>query len=93
MPAAIEQANAADTLAAQAQLLADDNVRAARQAYAQSGTSTGADLGGIIIGGLLSGMIRGGGRNHGGRGSHGGGWNSTTFGGSGGGFSGGGGRF
>lgn len=93
VPAAIEQANAADTLAAQAQLLADDDVRAARQAYAQPGTSTGADLGGIIIGGLLSGMIRGGGRNQGGGGSHGGGWNSTTFGGSGGGFSGGGGRF
>ncbi len=89
--AAIEQANAADALAAQAQSLADDDVRAARQAYAQTGTSTGADLSGIVIGGLLTGMLRGGGH------SHGGGWSSTTFGGSGGGsgggFSGGGGRF
>ncbi len=85
--AAIEQANAADALAAQAQSHADADVRAARQAYAQTGTSTGADLSGIVIGGLLSGMLRGGGH------SHGGGWSSTTFGGSGGGFSGGGGRF
>ncbi|BCI82720.1 membrane protein [Mycolicibacterium sp. TY66] len=90
LPAAIEQANAADALAAQAQRLADDDVRAARQAYAGTGTSTAGDIGGIIIGGILSGMIRGGGS---GGGSHGGGWSSTSFGGSGGGFSGGGGRF
>ncbi|OBJ45716.1 hypothetical protein A5630_13075 [Mycolicibacterium mucogenicum] len=90
LPAAIEQANAADALAAQAQNLADNDVRVARQAYAGSGTSTAGDIGGIIIGGILSGMIRGGG---GGGGSHGGGWSSTSFGGSGGGFSGGGGRF
>lgn len=90
LPAAIEQANAADALAAQAQNLADNDVRAARQAYAGTGTSTAGDIGGIIIGGILSGMIRGGGS---GGGSHGGGWSSTSFGGSGGGFSGGGGRF
>jgi len=90
LPAAIEQANAADALAAQAQRLADDDVRAARQAYAGTGSSTAGDIGGIIIGGILSGMIRGGGS---GGGSHGGGWSSTSFGGSGGGFSGGGGRF
>lgn len=89
LPTAIEQANAADALAAQAQRLADDDVRAARQAYAGTGTSTAGDIGGIIIGGILSGMIRGGGSG----GSHGGGWSSTSFGGSGGGFSGGGGRF
>lgn len=89
LPTAIEQANAADALAAQAQNLADNDVRAARQAYAGSGTSTAGDIGGIIIGGILSGMIRGGS----GGGSHGGGWSSTSFGGSGGGFSGGGGRF
>lgn len=90
LPAAIEQANAADALAAQAQRLADDDVRAARQVYAGTGSSTAGDIGGIIIGGILSGMIRGGGS---GGGSHGGGWSSTSFGGSGGGFSGGGGRF
>lgn len=91
LPAAIEQANAADALAAQAQNLADNDVRAARQAYAGAGSSTAGDIGGIIIGGILSGMIRGGGGSGGG--SHGGGWSSTSFGGSGGGFSGGGGRF
>jgi hypothetical protein len=90
LPAAIEQANAADALASQAQNLADNDVRAARQAYAGTGTSTAGDIGGIIIGGILSGMIRGGGSSGG---SHGGGWSSTSFGGSGGGFSGGGGRF
>lgn len=89
LPAAIEQANAADALASQAQSLADNDVQAARQAYTSGGSSTAADIGGIIIGGVLSGMIRGGG----GGSSHGGGWSSTTFGGSGGGFSGGGGRF
>lgn len=97
LPAAIEQANAADALAAQAQNLADNDVRAARQAYAGAGagTSTAGDIGGIIIGGILSGMIRGSGSGGGGGGggSHGGGWSSTSFGGSGGGFSGGGGRF
>ncbi|TXH28032.1 MAG: TPM domain-containing protein [Mycobacterium sp.] len=89
LPTAIEQANAADALAAQAQNLADNDVRAARQAYAGTSSSTAGDIGGIIIGGILSGMIRGGS----GGGSHGGGWSSTSFGGSGGGFSGGGGRF
>jgi uncharacterized membrane protein YgcG len=89
---AIGHANAAADLAARAQSQANDDVSAAQHAYAQTqgGSSTGAQLGGIIIGSMLSGAMRGGG--YGG----GGGWSSTSFGGSGGsggGFSGGGGRF
>jgi len=90
LSSAIGHANAAADLAAQAQSRADEDVRAAQRAYAQTqvGSSTGAQLGGIIIGGMLSGVMRGGGGY-----SSGGGWSSTSFGGSGGGFSGGGGRF
>ncbi|MUM32183.1 TPM domain-containing protein [Mycolicibacterium sp. CBMA 361] len=88
LPAAITEANTAADLLKQAQTLAGNDV------LARTGTSTGAELGGIIIGGLLSGAIRGS-RDSGGS------WRSTTFGGSGsrgsggsgGGFSGGGGRF
>jgi hypothetical protein len=90
LPAGIEQANSAADLLKQSQTLAANDVAAARQSYAGTGSSTAGDIGGIIIGGILSGMIRGGGS---GGGSHGGGWSSTSFGGSGGGFSGGGGRF
>lgn len=85
---AIAHANAASTLAATAQSLANADVQSAQRAYARRrGDDTGALLGGIIIGDLLSGGMRGGF----------GGWSPTSFGGtsssSGGGFMGGGGRF
>lgn len=90
---AIGYANAASTLAANAQSLANADVQAAQQTYTSrgGGNDLGAMLGGIIIGDLLSGGMRGGF----------GGWSPTSFGGSsggssggsGGGFMGGGGRF
>ncbi|BCP36717.1 hypothetical protein MINTMi198_20870 [Mycobacterium intracellulare M.i.198] len=85
---AIAHANAASTLAAHAQSLANDDVQAMQRAYTRGGGSDmGAMLGGIIIGDLLSGGMRGGF----------GGWSPTSFGGSpgssDGGFMGGGGRF
>jgi len=86
---AISHANAASTLAAQAQSLANADVQAAERAYSRSrgGNDTGALLGGIIVGDLLSGGLGGG------MGS----WSPTSFGGSSGtsdgGFMGGGGRF
>jgi uncharacterized membrane protein YgcG/predicted nucleic acid-binding Zn-ribbon protein len=90
---AIAHANGASMLAAQAQDLANADVRAAQRSYAgqygqSSGSNMGAVLGGIIIGNILSGALRGGIG-----GGMGGGWSSTSFGGSGssGGWSGGGG--
>ncbi len=86
---AIAHANAASTLAANAQSLANDDVQSAQRAYTRRGGSDmGAMLGGIIIGDLLRGGMRGGF----------GGWSPTSFGGSSGGssnggFMGGGGRF
>ncbi|OBJ03846.1 hypothetical protein A5624_02870 [Mycobacterium sp. 1482292.6] len=85
---AIAHANAASTLAATAQSLANDDVQLAQRAYVgRGGSDMGAMLGGIIIGNVLSGGMRGGF----------GGWSPTSFGGSpgasGGGFMGGGGRF
>ena len=89
---AIAHANAASTLAATAQSLANADVQSAQRAYTRRrGDDTGALLGGIIIGDLLSGGLRGG------LGS----WSPTSFGGSSsssggwadGGFMGGGGRF
>lgn len=87
---AIAHANAASTLAANAQSQANADVVAAEQAYTRRGDSdAGALIGGIIIGDLLGGAMRGGF----------GGWSPTSFGGSsnssggGGGFMGGGGRF
>jgi predicted nucleic acid-binding Zn-ribbon protein len=89
---AIAHADAASTLAANAQSLANADVQSAQRAYTRrSGDDTGALLGGIIIGDLLSGGMRGGL----------GGWSPTSFGGtsswpggsSDGGFMGGGGRF
>ncbi len=77
---AIAHANAASTLAAQAQSLANDDVRSAQQAYVgRQGSDMGAMMGGIIIGDLLSGGMRGGF----------GGWSPTSYGGSSGGSSGG----
>jgi hypothetical protein len=87
---AITHANRAAALAAQAQSLADDDVRSAQLAYSGrygGGNHMGAMMGGIIIGDMLGG----------GGGGFGGGWGPTSFGGSSGssdgGFMGGGGRF
>lgn len=88
---AIAHANAASTLAAQAQSLANADVQRAQRAFSRrSGDDTGAMLGGIIIGDLLRAGTRGGF----------GGWSPTSYGGSsgssgsaGGGYLGGGGRF
>jgi len=79
---AIAHANGASMLAAQAQDLANADVRAAQRSYtgqygSTSGSNMGAVLGGIIIGNILSGALRGGIG-----GGMGGGWSSTSFGGS-----------
>ncbi|WP_101947365.1 TPM domain-containing protein [Mycobacterium sp. 3519A] len=79
---AIAHANGASVLAAQAQDLANADVRAAQRSYAgqygqAGGSNMGAVLGGIIIGNILSGALRGGIG-----GSMGGGWSPTSFGGS-----------
>jgi uncharacterized membrane protein YgcG len=85
---AIAHANAASTLAANAQALANADVQQAQRAYAsRGGGDAGAMIGGLIINDLLRGGMRGGL----------GGWSPTSFGGSprssGGGMMGGGGRF
>jgi uncharacterized membrane protein YgcG len=92
---AIAHANAASTLAANAQALANADIQQAQRFYARRGGSdTGAMIGGIIVGDLLSAGMRGGF----------GGWSPASFGGgpsisgswggsSGGGLLGGGGRF
>ncbi|MGB9227152.1 MAG: TPM domain-containing protein, partial [Mycobacterium sp.] len=90
---AIGHANAASTLAATAQSLANADVQAAQRNYTgrSGGNDLGAMIGGIVVGDLLSGGMRGGF----------GGWSPTSFGGSsgssggssGGGYMGGGGRF
>lgn len=92
---AIAHANSAATLAAQAQSLANADVRSAQRAYTGrygGGNDMGAMMGGIIIGDILSGGMRGGFG-----GGWGGGWSPTSYGGSpggdDGGFMGGGGRF
>ena len=89
---ALAHANGASMLAAQAQEMANADVRAAQRGYtgryasSTGGSNMGAVIGGIVIGNILSGALRGG---LGG----GGGWSSTSFGGSGssGGWGGGGG--
>lgn len=69
---AIAHANAASTLAANAQALANADVQHAQRAYARRGGSdTGAMIGGLIINDLIRGGIRGGF----------GGWSPTSFGG------------
>jgi hypothetical protein len=77
---AIAHANGAAMLAAQAQSLANDDVRAAQRSYTSQygggGSDMGAVLGGIIIGNIL-------------RGGFGGGWGGGYGGGFGGGFGGG----
>ena len=79
---AVAHANGASMLAAQAQDLANADVRAAQRSYtgqygSTSGSNTGAVIGGIVIGNILSGALRGGLG-----GSMGGGWSPTSFGGS-----------
>lgn len=92
---AIQHANGAAMLAAQAQSMANADVSASQRSYTGryggggSGGHMGAMLGGIVIGNILSGGLGGGlGGSVGG-----GGWSSPSFGGSGGGWGGGGGRF
>jgi chromosome segregation ATPase len=97
---AIQHANGAAMLAAQAQSMANADVSAAQRQYSGryggpggfggGGGNTGAVLGGIIIGNIMSGALRGG---IGGSVGGGGGWSPTSFGGSGGDWGGGGGRF
>jgi predicted nucleic acid-binding Zn-ribbon protein len=88
MTEAIAHANAASTLAAHVQALANADVQSAERAYRRrSADDSGALIGGIIISNLLRGGMGGGP-----------GWSPTSFGGSsrnssGGGFMGGGGRF
>ena len=98
---AVAHANGASTLAAQAQGLANDDVRAAQRSYSSQyggGSDMGAVLGGIIIGNVLRGGFGGG------MGGYGGGFGGgrsmgrpTSYGGSsrssGRSYSGGGGRF
>ena len=90
---ALAHANGASMLAAQAQEMANADVRATQRAYTgrygrTGGSNMGAVIGGIVIGNILSGALRGGLG-----GGVGGGWSSTSFGGSGssGGWGGGGG--
>lgn len=106
---AIAHANGAATLAARAQSLANDDVRAAqRHAYSSQHRGGGSDLGsvigGIIIGSVLRGGFGGGRYGGGWGGGYGGGWGGgrspgrpTSYGGSshssGRSYSGGGGRF
>jgi predicted nucleic acid-binding Zn-ribbon protein len=92
--ASIAHAHTAASLAAEAQSLADDDVRSAQRAYTGGGGShMGAMMGGIILGDLLGGAMGGGV----GGGWGGGGWSPASYGGSSGdsdgGFMGGGGRF
>jgi hypothetical protein len=77
---AIKHANGAAALAAQAQSLANDDVRAAQRSYSPQygggGSDMGAVLGGIIIGNVLRGGFGGGFG-----GGYGGGWGGSWGGG------------
>jgi hypothetical protein len=99
---AIAHANGAAMLAAQAQSLANDDVRAAQRSYS-SQYGGGSDMG-AVIGGIIIGNVLGGGFSGGWGGGYGGGWGGgrsmgrpTSFGGasrsSGRSYSGGSGRF
>jgi hypothetical protein len=88
--AAIAHANGASLLAAQAQQLANEDVRAAQRQYQSHHRGNQSDMG-AVIGGIILGNILSGGLGRGGGG--GGGWTSTTYGGSQGGSSGGGDMF
>lgn len=98
---AVAHANGASTLAAQAQGLANDDVRAAQRSYTtQYGGGGGSDMGAVLGGILIGNVLRGGGFG----GGYGGGWGGgrsmgrpTSYGGashsSGRSYGGGGGRF
>ncbi|MBX8689874.1 TPM domain-containing protein [Mycobacterium sp. 20091114027_K0903767] len=100
---AVAHANGASTLAAQAQGLANDDVRAAQRSYtSQYGGGGGSDMGAVLGGILIGNILRGGGGGFGG--GYGGGFGGgrsmgrpTSYGGSshssGRSYSGGGGRF
>ncbi|MGV0679525.1 TPM domain-containing protein [Mycolicibacterium fortuitum] len=96
---AVAHANGASTLAAQAQGLANDDVRAAARSYtSQYGGGGGSDMGAVLGGILIGNILRGGGGGFGG--GYGGGrgmGRPTSYGGashsSGRSYSGGGGRF
>lgn len=104
---AVAHANGASTLAAQAQGLANDDVRAAQRSYtSQYGGGGGSDMGAVLGGILIGNILRGGGGGFGGGfgGGYGGSWGGgrsmgrpTSYGGSshssGRSYSGGGGRF
>ncbi|MBP3086643.1 TPM domain-containing protein [Mycolicibacterium fortuitum] len=100
---AVAHANGASTLAAQAQGLANDDVRAAARSYtSQYGGGGGSDMGAVLGGILIGNILRGGGGGFGGGfgGGYGGGrgmGRPTSYGGSshssGRSYSGGGGRF
>lgn len=105
---AVAHANGAAMLAAQAQSLANEDVRSAQRSYTSQygggGSDMGAVIGGIIIGNILRGGFSAGGYGGGFGGAWGGGWGggrgmgrSTSYGGSsrssGRSYSGGGGRF
>jgi predicted nucleic acid-binding Zn-ribbon protein len=80
---AVAHANGASTLAAQAQGLANDDVRAAQRSYTSQYDGGGSDMG-AVLGGIIIGNVLGGGFS--GRGGYGG---FGGFGGFGGGFGGG----
>jgi hypothetical protein len=105
---AIAYANGAAALAAQAQSLANDDVRAAQRSYSSQYGSGGSDMGAVIGGIIIGNILRGGFSGGFGGGGFGGGWGGgfgggrsmgrpTTYGGSsrssGRSYSGGGGRF
>lgn len=81
---AVAHANGASTLAAQAQSLANDDVRAAQRTYTSHHGGGGADIGAVLGGIIIGNVLRGGFGGGGGYGGYGGG-----FGGFGGGFGGG----
>ncbi|MFF3212002.1 TPM domain-containing protein [Streptomyces sp. NPDC002886] len=82
---ALAEAQQADSLARQAQQLAEQDVRGYQNPYGGGGRQQGGGMGGAVLGGIILGEILGGGRGGGGFGGGGGG-------GFGGGFGGGGGR-
>ncbi|MFZ3500127.1 TPM domain-containing protein [Streptomyces sp. 5.8] len=81
---ALAEAQQADSLARQAQQLAEQDVRGYQNPYGGGGRQQGGGMGGAVLGGIILGEILGGGRGGGGFGGGGGGF--------GGGFGGGGGR-
>ncbi|MFD6886851.1 TPM domain-containing protein [Streptomyces sp. NPDC059957] len=90
---ALAEAQQADSLARQAQQLAEQDVRGYQNPYGGGGRQQGGGMGGAVLGGIILGEILGGGRGGGGfGGGGGGGFGGGGGGGFGGGFGGGGGR-